>query len=506
MSARAPMLGLALLLGACESADAVSNPVPVSSAGSDTNGAPAAEAASDAATRPKVLVFSRTTAFRHASIPAGIEAIRGLGARYGWDVDATEDAARFSAEGLAPFAAIVFLSTSGDVLDEAQEAAFERYVARGGGFVGIHAATDTEYEWPFYDRLIGAHFLRHPAGTPRGTLRITDHAHPSTAHLGETWTRSDEWYAFRRNPREEPALHVLLTLDEESVPLDDPFRMGDHPLAWFQAFGGGRAFVTALGHTEESFREPAFLAHIGGGIAWAATGARAPLEVAHELDGVTPVAQDAWRPHASPPFTFTVAPGGMSIVDAGGRNEHLTRQGLTLPAGSSYTVEALFTISGAPKNGLLDELNSFCVSFDIQGQDGRADDLEHLYARSLNLDLSRATPHTGVVKTMGFVDGGFRTTGEHVVTGVDFDVEYRMTIDVNTDARGLPRADTAMFRLTRGATTIAAFPVDFRGFPYAADPRFPVRVGVNTHGTDWTMRDFRVVRRRAPETILPQGR
>lgn len=484
-----------ILAVACESPDFVARGAGEATGGSDRTGPSVLPAPSPPAARSKVLVFTRTTGFRHASIPAGIDAVRALGARDGFDVDATEDPARFTAAGLAPFAAVVFLSTSGEVLDDQAEAAFEAYVAGGGGFVGVHAATDTEYEWPFYDRLLGAHFLRHPAGTPRGVIRVNDHAHASTAHLGALWAREDEWYAFRRSPREEPTVHVLLSLDEDSVPLDAPFRMGEHPLAWFQALGGGRAFVTALGHTEESFREPAFLEHLAGGIAWARSGAHPDTQLVHELDRVTKVAPDAWKPHASPPFTFTVRPGGITMVDAGGRNQHLTRQGVALPAGSAYTIEVLFTISGSPENGLLDELNSFCVNFDVQGADGRADDLDHLYARALNLDLSRAAPHTGVVKTMGFVDGGFRSTGEHAVSGVDFDVEYRMSIDVNVNEPGEPQPDVAMFRLSHGATTLAAFPVDFHGFPYAPDPRMPVRVGVNTHGTDWTMRDFRVIRR-----------
>ena len=481
-------------LAACESPDfVVAGSPPGAAPGSDGARAVGESAPALGAPKPRVLVFSRTTGFRHASIPAGIDAVSALGAQNGFDVEATEDPAAFTPGGLARFSAVVFLSTSGEVLDDAQEAAFEGFIASGRGFVGVHAATDTEYQWPFYQRLVGAPFLRHPAGTPRGTIRVVDHAHASTAHLGATWTRVDEWYAFQHSPLEQSAVHVLLELDEDSIPLDAPFRMGRHPLAWFQAYGGGRAFVTALGHTEESFREPAFLAHLAGGIAWATTGAHPPAAIVHELDGVTPLAPDAWKPHASPPFSFELRPAGLTVIDAGGRNQHLTRQGVRLTAGAPYAIDALFTIHGAPKNGLLDELNSFCLNFDVQGEGGREDDLDHLHARALNLDLSRAQPHTGVVKTMGFVDGAFRSTGEHTITGVDFDVEYRMTVRVNVDAGGAKHEGRATFQLTRGAETLAQFEADYRDFPYAPARGSTVRVGANTHGTDWTLRDFRVV-------------
>lgn len=213
----------------------------------------------------RVLVFTRTTGFRHASIPDGIAAVRELGADAGFGVDATEDPAVFTDSGLRRYAAVVFLSTTGDVLDAAGQEAFERYIRAGGGFAGVHAASDTEFGWPFYSRVVGAYFARHPAVQP-ARLNVEDPAHASTRGLPDPWERTDEWYDFRANPR--PRVHVLLTIDETSY---TGGRMGaDHPVAWCHEVEGGRSWYTALGHTKESFAEQAFRDHLRGGIEYAA--------------------------------------------------------------------------------------------------------------------------------------------------------------------------------------------------------------------------------------------
>jgi type 1 glutamine amidotransferase len=215
-------------------------------------------------TAARVLVFTRTTAYRHASIPAGIDAVRQLGVAHGFAVDATEETDAFTPAGLAPYAALVFVSTSGDVLDPGGKAALESYVRGGGGFVGVHGAAATEYDWPFYGRLVGAWFDKHPQ-VQRATVRVEDRAHPSTAHLDPVWVRTDEWYNFRTNPR--PHVRVLLTVDESSYAGGT---MGDdHPIAWCHQVDAGRAFYTGGGHTVESYAEPEFLAHLLGGITFA---------------------------------------------------------------------------------------------------------------------------------------------------------------------------------------------------------------------------------------------
>jgi len=217
-----------------------------------------------------VLIFSKTAGFRHDSIPAGITAIQQLGAASDFAVEATEDANAFTDANLARFRAVIWLSTTGDVLNDAQQVAFERYIRAGGGYVGIHAAADTEYGWAWYGRLVGAYFASHPANQ-NATVKVEDPAHPATSGLPARWTRFDEWYNFQTNPR--GTAHVLASLDETTY---TGGTMGaEHPTAWCQRFDGGRSFYTGGGHTIESFSDNAFRAHLLGGIRTAAGAAAA---------------------------------------------------------------------------------------------------------------------------------------------------------------------------------------------------------------------------------------
>jgi cytochrome c len=228
-----------------------------------------ASLAADTATpqRPRILVFTKTAGFRHASIPTAVRAIRELGQRNGLSVEATEDAAAFSASNLRRYRAVVFLLTTGDVLNESQQAAFERFVRGGGGFAGVHSAADTEHGWAWYGRLLGAHFRSHPQ-IQRASVRVTNRKHPSTSGLPANWLRVDEWYNFTRNPR--PSVDVLARLDEGSYRPGDGAMGADHPIAWAHSFQGGRAWFTGGGHTDESYAEPLFRRHLLGGIRYAA--------------------------------------------------------------------------------------------------------------------------------------------------------------------------------------------------------------------------------------------
>jgi type 1 glutamine amidotransferase len=180
-------------------------------------------------------------------------------------VEATEDGGAFSDAGLAGYRAVIFLNTTGDVLDAEQQAAFERYIRAGGGFVGVHAAADTEYGWRFYLRLVGATFRSHGA-VQEGLLRVEDRGHPASESLPDPWRVWDEWYDFRGSPRSRA--HVIVSLDETSI--SDGSMGGDHPIAWYRDVEGGRSFYTARGHTPESFGEPELREHLLGGIRWAA--------------------------------------------------------------------------------------------------------------------------------------------------------------------------------------------------------------------------------------------
>lgn len=223
---------------------------------------PAGDAAGQSANPSfAVLVFSKTAAFRHDSIPDGIAAIRALGAKHGFSVDTTEDAGRFTGATLAKYKVVIFLLTTGDILDGAQKAAFEQYVRGGGGFVGVHSASDTEHHWPWYGTLVGTWFANHPR-IQRATVHIEDRNHPSTRGLPSNWERTDEWYNFIRNPR--GGVHVLASLDEATY-LGGT--MGsDHPIAWCHAVDRGRSWYTAMGHTKQSYAEPLFRQHLLGGI------------------------------------------------------------------------------------------------------------------------------------------------------------------------------------------------------------------------------------------------
>ena len=214
----------------------------------------------------RVLVFSRTTGFRHDSIPAGIAAIQKLGRQNNFVVDATENDALFTDANLARYAAVVFLSPTGDPVGTPPEkAAFQRYIEHGGGYVGIHAASDGGFDWPWYGNLVGAYFKQHPA-PQNARVKVEDPNHPSTRGLPTQFTRFDEWYDFRSDPR--GSVHVLTTVDDSSY---TGSTMGaDHPVTWCRNFDGGRSWYTALGHTIASFTEANFLHLLLGGIETAA--------------------------------------------------------------------------------------------------------------------------------------------------------------------------------------------------------------------------------------------
>ena len=214
-----------------------------------------------------MLVFSKTQGYRHASIPAAVAALRALGSQNGFDVDATEDDGAFTVANLARYDAVVFLLTTGDVLGPTQQTAFEAYIRGGGAYVGVHSAADTERDWPWYGRLVGAWSSGHPDIQP-ATIDVAAARDASTAPLPARWMRTDEWYGFLTNPR-AAGVRVLMTLDETTYAARDWAMGGDHPIAWSHEFDGGRAWYTAGGHTEESYSEPLFLAHLLGGIRYA---------------------------------------------------------------------------------------------------------------------------------------------------------------------------------------------------------------------------------------------
>jgi type 1 glutamine amidotransferase len=220
----------------------------------------------DAPDSARVLLFSETRDFRHSSIEIALGALEELAASTSIQTDRADDSLGvFTDANLANYDAVVWVMTSGDVLNADEQAAFERYIRSGRGYVGIHAASFTEYEWPWYGALVGAYFDSHPV-VQSAIQVIEDSSHPSTAHLRSTWTRVDEWYDYRTNPRAQ--VNVLLSLDEGSY---SGGTMGDdHPSAWYHDYDGGRSWYTGGGHTNDSYSEPNFRTHLLGGLRYAA--------------------------------------------------------------------------------------------------------------------------------------------------------------------------------------------------------------------------------------------
>lgn len=223
-----------------------------------------------------LLVFSKTAAFRHASIGAGRAALTKMAGEKGFTVSFTEDASQFNEKNLQKFNAVIFLNTTGDILNNDQQTAFERYIQAGGGYLGIHAATDTEYEWPWYGRLAGAYFLDHPmtpSNVQNGKFIVTKKDHWATQGMPDEFERKDEFYSFKDI---SPNINVVLRIDEKSyIGGKNP---DFHPISWYQEFDGGRSFYTAMGHTDETFSEPLFLNHLLAGIRYV-TGGDSPKPV-----------------------------------------------------------------------------------------------------------------------------------------------------------------------------------------------------------------------------------
>ncbi|GAB3905477.1 ThuA domain-containing protein [Mucilaginibacter boryungensis] len=213
----------------------------------------------------KVLIFSLTKGYHHACIADGITAIKLIGEKDNFTVDTTTNPALFTDENLKQYKALIFLSPTGNSLFNAdQQKAFMNYIHKGGGFVGIHAATDCLYDWDWYGKLVGAYFLKHPK-IQQATLNVIDHNHPSTKQLPDTWQHTDEWYNFKQV---SPDIHVLIKIDESTYTGGE--MNGNHPIAWYHKFEGGRIFYTELGHTKDDYTtDTLFIQHLTGGINYA---------------------------------------------------------------------------------------------------------------------------------------------------------------------------------------------------------------------------------------------
>lgn len=224
----------------------------------------------------KALLFTKTDGFHHESILAGVDAIRQLASRHHFAVDWQENAGVFNDKALENYKVVIFLNTTGNVLNDQQQAAFEKFIKAGKGYVGIHSASDTEYDWPWYTKLVGMMFKIHPQNQT-AYLKVEDSNFPGMERFPKKFLWTDEWYQY--GDRKADDLHILVTVDEKTY---DPYaKWGDnegkgmgavHPISWYHNYDGGRAFYTGLGHIPLTYSDQTFLDHIYGGIYWAATG------------------------------------------------------------------------------------------------------------------------------------------------------------------------------------------------------------------------------------------
>lgn len=217
-----------------------------------------------------LLVFSKTVGFRHESISSGLKMLYDQSKKQNWVITATENAGLFNDGFLSNFDVVVFLNPTGDAIDDKGQAAFEKFMKSGKGFVGIHAAADCEYDWSYYGKLVGGYFKTHPA-SQEATVVFEKSDHPAMKPFKgmKSYTTYDEWYTFKENPR--PNVNVLATIDESSIKKYDNenWKMGDHPIIWWSDKDGIRSFYTGFGHTHEAFQDKYIIEHITNAVNWA---------------------------------------------------------------------------------------------------------------------------------------------------------------------------------------------------------------------------------------------
>jgi len=233
-----------------------------------------ASMAAHAASKPKVLVYSGSTGYRHASIPAAVESLKSLGAKAGYEIVATEDPEVFTAGNLAQYKVLVLVSNSTDPkkpesewFQGARREALQGFLKAGKGVVALHAAADSHYHWGWYGQMIGGYFERHPKGTPKGVLTVVDAKNPATAKLPRTQQRNDEWYYYKDF---DPTVRVLVTIDPRTIGESGEADVNPNPMVWCHEFGGGRVIYSALGHSDESWSEPYMVTLLTGALKYAA--------------------------------------------------------------------------------------------------------------------------------------------------------------------------------------------------------------------------------------------
>jgi hypothetical protein len=341
--------------------------------------------------------------------------------------------------------------------------------------------------------MASALFTGHPI-IQKATVVLEDRTHPASFLLPPRWEHIDEWYNFAASPRNDPDVHVLASVDETTYnagPLGMGHDVRDHPVIWYKQFDGGRYFYSALGHTYEDYKSDRyFRALLIGAIEWA--GAREPDHVVldtgpaalifKEFDGVSP--NGVWDRQAPPQpadFKYAVKPDRLEMYESSLFNQHLVREGVAIDPARPYAVEGKFVIPV-----IHGPTNSFCVNLNVAGQDG---DLSNVNTWSLNVDLH---PQGGaIMKFMGFVNGRYTDIGQMEAAWGAPGTEYQFTMYVNADFNAHYQPKRVSMIVSKDKVQLEKFMVDYSGFAYQPDETKTVRLGVNTHGADWVLRDLK---------------
>ena len=445
---------------------------------------PHSVSALEVASALEVLVFSKTTGFRHVeAIPVGNAMLRQLAEEHHWKITFSEKNEVFTPERLATTDCVVWNNPSGNVLNPTQRIAFQAYLMRGGGFVGIHNAMHAEMNWPYYRETLGATFQGHGAGKDQfqaSRVVLEEKCHPITRHFPASFRRTDEWYNFSPNPRPFVS-KVLLRLDEAT--LNGPNMGGDHPIAWTNESEGERVFYTAFGHTASTFREPEVVEMFLQAILWAANTQQ--QTVLDEFNGCTPPGTWSIQQPFEGTFPFTADNDKLALtgIRSPVANQQLTREGVAIDAKRPYAMQTTFRITTTGG------VQSFAMNFLQEDQPTDA----KINAWSLNLDLNGDGTHA-VIKHMGFRQGKFAALGpSQPAKWAKPNTEYIYRVDVNRrlDGSVQPKWVTAKIQELNG-TVHEHFEVDYSKFPWQPNLDQPVRIGLNSHFASWEVRNLKV--------------
>ena len=208
-----------------------------------------------------VLVITETKGWVHDSIESGLKLIQNIGNKNNFNVYHSDNSSVITYKNLKEIKTIIFLNTTEEILTDVEQKVMESFIKSGKGFVGVHAAADTEYNWQWYGKLVGAYYRNHPEVMNGKILTIN---HKITNHLDSEWEIEDEWYNFDYVNYD---INILLNLDEDSyIGGEHP---DYHPITWYHEYDGGRSFYTGLGHTKEVYEDERFIKLLEKGILYA---------------------------------------------------------------------------------------------------------------------------------------------------------------------------------------------------------------------------------------------